>query len=53
MQNAHVASRAEFLVLFNGALDFAASQILCKYRKMDKTIHRNYACIQPSFSAYT
>jgi hypothetical protein len=27
-------------------------KILCTYRKMDKTIHRNFVCIQHAFAAY-
>jgi hypothetical protein len=52
MQNVHIISRTKFNVISNGAIAFAASldNIMCW--KMDKTIHRNCACIQPAFSAF-
>jgi hypothetical protein len=52
MQNAHAVSRPESPVLSNGALVSALSLIICRYRKMDKTIHGNWVCIQSAFSAY-
>ncbi len=51
MQNVHVGFRAKFHVLSNGALVFFLSLTLCTCRKIDTTIHQNFACIQPAFSA--
>ncbi len=42
----------KFNVISNGALVFALIKSNIMYRKMDKTIHRNCACILPPFSAY-
>jgi hypothetical protein len=52
MQNVNAVSRPTFHVLSNGALVFAVSLRLYTYRKMNKTIHRSYACIRTAFSAY-
>jgi hypothetical protein len=47
-----VASISKFHVLSNCALVFAINiNINIIFRKMDKTIHGNCACIKPTFSA--
>ncbi len=52
MRNFHFASRPKFYALSNWTLVFAVSPILCRYRKMNTTTHRNSASIQPAISAY-
>ncbi len=51
MQNVSAISRQKFDVIANGVTCFCCKSNIM-YRKMDKTIHENCACIQPEFSAY-
>jgi hypothetical protein len=51
MENAHAVSKPKFWVLSNGAIVFSLS-LYIMYRKTDRPLHGNCACIQGTFSAY-